>query len=264
MSRGVLGEIADMDYAGVSEAIKEFMRSQVRSAGRRGVVLGLSGGVDSAVTATLAADCLPGGALALVMPDPGVSPAEDTEDALELAEAAGLDHELIDIGPIVREFARALGPDRRGAGNLRARIRAGILYHHAGARDYLVAGSSDRSERLIGYFTKHGDGAADIMPIASLYKTQVRGLARHLGVARKIAEKRSSPNLWPGHDAEEELGATYEEIDAVLHCTVDRGLPAGEVPGVLGIGAEKVGRIYGMYLGSGHKRRAAPSAPAGA
>jgi len=261
VSQEILSRIADRDYARISEGIEGFIRSRVAQAGKDGVILGLSGGVDSAVTAVLAKRCFPESTLAMVMPDSKVSPREETADALRLADGLGLDYKLLDINLIVSEFAKVLEPSRRGTGNLRARVRADILYYYANVRNYLVLGSSDKSEFLIGYFTKHGDGAADAMPIASLYKTQVRRLAGHLGVPQEIIGKKSSPNLWPDHDAEAEIGLTYEEIDPILHCLVDRGLSSEETERELGASEEKILRVCRMHRDSMHKREPAPRAP---
>jgi NAD+ synthase len=108
-----------------------------------------------------------------------------------------------------------------------ARIRMNILYYHASVNGYLVAGTSDKSELFIGYYTKFGDGAADIMPIANLYKTQVRALAKYLKVPQAIVDKKSSPRLWDNHLAEEEIGMGYETIDPILHLLIDsRSQPA--------------------------------------
>jgi len=258
LGRDVLGEITDKDYAGIARDAEDFIRSHVRSAGKKGVVLGLSGGIDSVVTAVLAKRCLPDDSLALIMPDSKVSPREETGDALKLVDSLGMDHILLDIGPVIDEFAKVLEPNQKSVGNLRARVRMGILYYHALTKDYLVLGSSDRSEFLIGYFTKYGDGAADILPIVSLYKTQVRRLAEHLGIPGGIIQKKSSPNLWPGHDAEEEIGATYEEVDQILYCVAEGRGSARDVEDQLDLPREKIERICRMYRDSRHKREPAP------
>ena len=113
---------------------------------------------------------------------------------------------------IHKEYYKVLEPEDRALGNLRARIRKNILYYYANSKNLSVLGSSDKSEYLIGYFTKFGDGAADILPIASLYKTQIRALAKFLGVPDHIISKKSSPNRWPNHIAESEIGASTNGI----------------------------------------------------
>jgi NAD+ synthase len=139
-------------------------------------------------------------------------------------------------------------------GNLRARIRMNILYYYANLKNLMVLGSSDKSEFNIGYFTKFGDGAADLLPIVSLYKTQVRGIAKHLEIDEEIISKKSSPHLWPNHEAEHEIGAEYEEIDIILYCILELKLPIEEIIKVSEIGEEKVQKIYQLYKKSRHKR----------
>ena len=117
-----------------------------------------------------------------------------------------------------------------------------------------MLGSSDKSEYLIGYFTKFGDGAADVLPIASLYKTQIRELARTLGVPDNIIVKKSSPNLWPNHTAESEIGVSYEEIDTILHCINDKQMTKDETVSKTEIGLTTVDKIYQLYKKSEHKR----------
>ena len=115
-------------------------------------------------------------------------------------------------------------------------------------------GTSDKSEYLIGYFTKFGDGSADMLPIVSLYKTQLRELAKIIGVPNNIIIKKSSPNLWKGHNAEDEIGVSYEEIDSVLYCLVDKKLSVNEIIQKTEISRKSVEKIYQMYQKSKHKR----------
>ena len=137
---------------------------------------------------------------------------------------------------------------------MRARIRANLLYYYANVRNYLVVGSSDKSEFLIGYFTKFGDGSADSLPIVSLYKTQVRELAKFLGVPKSVIEKKSSPYLWKNHLAEEEIGASYAEIDSILYCMYDKKLSIDEVIKKTNIERNIVEKIHERYKNSKHKR----------
>jgi len=129
-----------------------------------------------------------------------------------------------------------------------------ILYYYANKYNGLVVGTSDRSELLIGYYTKYGDGAVDILPIGALYKTQVRKLAEKLGLPRRIVEKPSSPGFWVGHLAEDEIGIKYEVIDVVLYALFDKGLKPEEVPRYTGIDQGIVNKILDMHRRSRHKR----------
>jgi NAD+ synthase len=258
VNQETLEKIRNQDYSKVRKDIEQFLGDSIAKSNAAGLVFGLSGGIDSAVIAYICAKSFKDKTLALIMPDSKITPKDETEDALHIVDSLALDYKLIDIGLIHSQFANILEPDERALGNLRARIRAGVLYYYANLRNYLVIGSSDKSEQLIGYFTKFGDGSADILPIASLYKTQIREMARHLGVKDSIIAKKSSPNLWRGHIAEDEIGASYEEIDSVLYCIVDKSMTLEETQNVTEIQIEKIEKIYQLYKKSEHKRMMPP------
>ncbi len=262
VKRITMEDITGLDYEAVAEALSEFTREVVASAGARGVVVGVSGGVDSATTLALMVRALGADKVfALVMPDSAVTPPEDVKDALSVIDKFGVEYKSIDIKPIVDSYLTATGenPDKRSLGNLRARIRMSLLYLYANMEGRLVAGTGDRSEILIGYFTKYGDGGVDFLPIGCLYKTQVRMLAKHLGVPPRIAEKPSSPRLWPGQLAEAELGIPYEEIDLILYGLFDLGLSPDEVVEATGLEPWKVQRVLELHRSSEHKRHPPPS-----
>ncbi len=261
MIQDILDELTIKDYPQISKDLECFIKNQVTVTNRQGVILGLSGGIDSAVLAVLAKNAFPKNTLVLIMPDGKISPKQETEDALELINKLGLDYKLLDINLLVNEFTKILEPDQKSAGNLRARIRSNILYYYANLKNYLVLGSSDKSEYLIGYFTKYGDGAADTLPLVSLYKTQIRKLAQYLEIPQSIIEKKSSPNLWPGHDAEGEIGATYQEIDSILYCMTHHKQSIKDAQKTLNIPTEKIKKIYQMHQNSKHKRELATKAP---
>ena len=207
LNQDIINEIKNNDYASITETIEKFLSDQIEKNHAKGVILGLSGGIDSAVLAYICKRKLKDKTLAIIMPDTSITPLE-TEDALKMISLTGIEYKLIDIKPIVNEYSMYLEPNEKAKGNLRARIRTNILYYYANAKNYLVLGSSDKSENLIGYFTKFGDGASDLTPIISLYKLQVREIAKYLGVPDQIISKKSSPHLWKEHDAEKELGAS--------------------------------------------------------
>ena len=247
-------EIKNQDYESIKKGIENFLLDEVKTRHANGVVLGLSGGIDSAVVAALCSDILKDKTLALMLPDSTITPPQETEDAIELAKKLGLKYKVIDIHPIHEGFAKYLESDERALGNLRARIRANILYYHANVSNSLVLGSSDKSEFLIGYFTKHGDGSSDLQPIVSLYKIQIRELAKHLGVPDKIIQKKSSPHLWSHHIAENELGVSYEEIDVVLYCMIDKKMSKSEIL-KMNLSSEQIfDKTYSLYKNSEHKR----------
>ncbi len=219
-----------------------------------GLILGLSGGIDSAVLAYLCKRSLKDKTLALIMPDTEITPSYETEDALKMISLTGIPYKLIDINPIIKEYSMYLEPSDWAKGNLRARVRTNILYYYANAKNYLVLGSSDKSEHLIGYFTKFGDGAADLVPIISLYKLQVRKIAEHLGVPKNVIAKKSSAHLWKNHEAEKEIGVSYEEIDSILYCIFDKKLSIDQTVEETQIDKTTVDKVYSLYLNSEHKR----------
>jgi NAD+ synthase len=254
LNKTLLEEITKRDYQLIQNKIESFLTEEVSQRQSAGVIFGLSGGIDSAVIAALCAKSLKSKSLTLLMPDSKITPRTDTEDALKLVDKIGLDYKLIDISLVHSEYSKYLEPNTLALGNLRARIRSNILYYYANSKNLLVLGSSDRSEYLIGYFTKFGDGAADLLPIVSLYKTQIREFAKSLGVPDSIISKKSSPNLWQGHLAEDEIGLSYEEIDLILYCTVDKNLSLQETANLADIDLSVVDKIHKLYKKSEHKR----------
>ncbi|MEM2786406.1 MAG: NAD+ synthase [Candidatus Nitrosotenuis sp.] len=256
MNTKILDEIIKQDYAKIQVDIDSFLRKHIADA--QGLVFGLSGGIDSAVIAYICANSFKEKTLALIMPDSKVSPKQETEDALHLVDSLGIDYKLIDINMIHSQFANIVEPQETALGNLRARIRSALLYYYANLKNYLVVGTSDKSEYLIGYFAKFGDGSADILPIVSLYKSQIREFARFLKVKDSIISKKSSPHLWKGHTAEEEIGVTYDEIDSVLYCLVDKNMTIDQTADATDIDKSKIERIHQMYKKSEHKRTMPP------
>ena len=256
MNQDIINEIINQDYEDVANKIEGFVIDVVNNSNANGVVLGLSGGIDSAVLAYICKNKLQKKTLALIMPDTDITPKTETQDALEIIALTGIQSKLVDIKPIVNEYDRHLEPDETAKGNLRARVRTNMLYYYANAKNYLVLGSSDKSEYMIGYFTKFGDGASDIAPIVSLYKLQVREIAKYLGVPKGIISKKSSPHLWRGHQAEREIGLSYEEIDSILYCLFEKKLSVRETEGVTQISRAAIEKVSQLKASSEHKRSA--------
>ncbi len=254
MNQDIISEIKNQDYFSITETIEKFLVDQIEKNHAKGVILGLSGGIDSAVLAYLCKRKLKKNTLAIIMPDTTITPKIETEDALKMIALTGIEYKLIDIKPIINEYSMYLEPNDKSKGNLRARVRTNILYYYANAKNYLVLGSSDKSENLIGYFTKFGDGASDITPIISLYKLQVRELAKHLKVPDNVISKKSSPHLWEGHEAEKELGLPYEEIDSILYCLFDKKLSVKETQEKTQIEKSVIEKIQKLNINSEHKR----------
>ena len=209
------------------EVIIGFIRSQLKQTGFERLVIGLSGGVDSATVAFLAARGI--GAdklLAVRMPYRTSSDASET-DALRVVEALGCPTEQVDITPMVEPMLALISGDDEAAlnvrrGNVMARQRMIVLYDRSASFDALVTGTSNKTEALLGYGTLHGDMAAAIAPIGDLYKTQLRSVAGELGVPGEILDKPPSADLWPGQTDEGELGRTYDLLDRTLFALVDR------------------------------------------
>ena len=254
MSEDILNEIKNLNYAEIIKSIQIGIIQKCNNYNKNGVIFGLSGGIDSGVIAYLCAKSMKEKTLALIMPDSKISPKEETEDAIKIVDTLGINYKLIDINSIHKEYYNVLDPNDLALGNLRARIRKNLLYYYANSKNLLVLGSSDKSEFNIGYFTKFGDGAADLLPIVSLYKTQIRQIAKELGLPNNIITKKSSPNLWPNHVAESEIGATYDEIDCILYCIIDKKLSVDETVSQTKIESETVEKIYQLYKKSEHKR----------
>jgi NAD+ synthase len=254
---GTLEELLSQDYKKISNKIEKFLSAYIPKSSAKGLVIGLSGGLDSSVVLKLSVNALgQSNVLGLVMPS-DTTPREDTDHAIDLARDLGIRYHILDIHPIIQKFEEILPEDKEARGNLMARVRMSLLYYYAGISGYLVAGTSDKSEIQIGYFSKFGDGAADIMPIAILYKTQVRALAQYLGIPAAIVQKKSSPRLWENHLAEDEIGMDYDLIDPILHLLVDKKMQPKYATKNLGVSSKDIHKVQHMIEKSMHKRRAA-------
>ncbi len=243
--------------------ICSFISSVYDNAGVDSVVIGLSGGIDSSLTATLATDALgPAHVHGLIMPSQ-VNPDTSASHAETIATNLGITYDTIAIEPIVTAFTNAYGPPGVGQetiGNIRVRTRAVLLYYAANHRNALVLGTGNRSEALVGYFTKYGDGAVDCHPIGNLYKHQVRQLARHLDVPDDVIEKPPSAELWEDHTDEDELGLAYDKIDTILALTIDGPYPPSAViEHHEAISMSDVKRVHQLYEQSIHKRQLPPT-----
>ena len=245
--------------AHAEETIAAFLRAHAGTGGPTGVVIGLSGGIDSALTARLARDALgPERVLGLLLPDARF-PADLRTETEEYARALGIAHRTIEIEPIEARFRDAVAElaDPVALGNVKARIRMTILYAVARAAGRLVAGTGNKSEILLGYFTKYGDGGVDLLPIGDLYKTEVRELAARLDLPAAIRERPPTAGLWEGQTDEAELGFPYEVIDQIL-VGLEQLRTDDDIARRTGVPLERVREVLDRVGRNRHKRRPPP------
>jgi NAD+ synthase len=250
-----------MDYEKVVDKVHRFLQNKLEETGAEGYVLGISGGLDSAVGAKLAVDAVGSeNVYGWVMPGKPSDP-ENMEDARQLCDSLDLNYREADIEEVVNDFTKK-APISTGEvteGNIRARVRMVYEYTDANENDLLVLGAGNKTEIKIGYFTKYGDGAVDVRPIADLYKTEVKELAEHIGLDQKFIEKQPTAGLWEGQTDEGELGATYSKIDTIMKHIIETDLDIEEISDKTGIQESEVERFKKMYEKSKHKRQQPPS-----
>ncbi len=247
------------DWNEVINRITSFIKQKVDEADAKGVVVGISGGIDSAVVSFLCVRALGWDrVLGLIMPEKGVTPEEDVNDALKICKMLGIEYKVIEINPVIDVFLKILGRnDDIAVANIKPRVRMIINYYHANSRKMLVAGTGNKSELMVGYFTKYGDGGVDILPIGDLYKTEVFQLAKYLGVPEKIINKKPSAGLWKGQTDEEELRISYSKLDAILKA-IERDIELTKIPEIAGVKEDEVNRVVQMIQNSKHKREMPP------
>jgi NAD+ synthase len=232
--------------------ISAWIQTKVKESGAKGVVVGLSGGIDSSLVAVLSKQAVGDHLRGLIMPCHSI--ATDVEHAEILARKFSIRKQRIDLAPVNDLMVKLLPEGNRMArANLRPRLRMITLYYFANTLGYLVARTDNKTESFTGYFTKHGDGGVDILPISHLLKRQVTAMTRELGVPEEIITKPPSAGLWEGQTDEGEMGMTYEELDTII-----AGIESGNIDGLDPALVEKAKR---MHASSEHKRRLPPSFP---
>ena len=240
------------------EIVTDFIKSYVIKSGKKGGVIGLSGGIDSAVVAVLAKNGLGEENIQfLILPDSN-SQENDIKDAMAIAGNSPC--KIIEIDSIVSALTRELKIDEGDKiliGNIKARTRMIILYSYASMLNYLVIGTGNKSELLTGYFTKYGDGGADLLPIGDLYKTEVFEIAKKINIPVNIINKAPTAGLWPGQKDEEELGIDYRSLDMILY-GLEHLDSISDISRKAGVDLDTVKKIQEMVMRSWHKRNLPP------
>ena len=239
--------------------IKDFIAEAIEKSGLEGAVVAVSGGIDSAVTLDLTVKALGADRVtAVTMPERDVTPERDIMDVMQHCERLGVTCSTVDITPILHVIRDALPnydvTDRITSGNIKPRVRMTGAYYFANKQRRMVMGTSNKTELLIGFFTKYGDGGVDLMPLADLYKTQLRQLARHLNIPKNIIEKPPSPGFYPGHTDEGELGIDYTTLDLILY-SWEKGSDASMIATDLSISPDLVESVMRRVNANEHKRR---------
>ncbi len=234
----------------LSNRIVEWIKNIVSDSGADGIVLGLSGGIDSAVVGALCKRAVGEKLLALILPCH--SEQGDMVDSEKVSETFGIKTEKVDLTSVYDQLTSILPPSSELANaNLKPRLRMIVLYHYANGLNYLVAGTGNKTELEIGYFTKYGDGGVDMLPLAGLLKKDVRSLAAELGVPEEIISKPPTAGLWKGQTDEGEIGMSYEELDTVIS-----SIRSGEIGK---LEQASVAKVRKLIESSHHKRQSIPA-----
>jgi NAD+ synthase len=251
--------LSPKDSKKIRSEIKAGIRRKVREAGAKGVVVGLSGGIDSSLVAILAKEAGVD-VYGLVLPESASSGGSDASDAVNLAEKFKIKYGSLELDRVltsIRNDFQWSGFKRnrmKSWGNVKARVRMTLLYLTANLDKRIVLGTGNRTELMLGYFTKYGDGGVDYLPIGGLYKTQVRQLAKYAGVPEAICRKTPTAGLWPGQTDEGELGLKYRQIDEILHSLLDQKLSVKETARKTKLPESAVRKIKRKIAESSHKR----------
>ncbi len=244
----------NLDFTKLVKDIQNWIKEYINNANAKGVVLGLSGGIDSSVTAALSVNAL-GKENVIGLGLPCHSIKQDLEDGKFVAENLGINFKIFDLTStydmLLSVLKDKMEPSTMAVANLKPRLRMSTIYLVGQSKGYLVAGTGNRAEIAIGYFTKYGDGAADIEPLASLYKCEVKELAKILEIPEAIIDKKPSAGLWPGQTDEGEIGMSYDLLDEILY-RIDHYLELSD------INPEYVQKVIKMMESAEHKNKMPP------
>jgi NAD+ synthase len=245
-----------LDYESIIPEIQEWIRVYCKSANANGIVVGISGGIDSAVTSTLCANAL-GKDAVIGLSLPCLSNPQDLSDAELLATQLGIEFIILDLSSVYEEFMKitsnTIETNNIASANLKARLRMGACYFTAQSKGgYLIGGTGNRTELAIGYFTKYGDGGVDIEPLGELYKCEVREIAKKLNIPENIITKPPSAGLWEGQTDEGEIGMKYDLLDEIIY-RIDYNLDLND------LNKNDVKRVKDMMRASEHKLKTPPS-----
>jgi NAD+ synthase len=255
LRQGVVISELKIDLDNTKKRLIDFLRAEFEKSGVENAVIGLSGGIDSALSAALTSEALGPERLHCVLMPYRTSSPESISDAMLLVDKLNCSHEIVDISPVVDAFiAHEPDMDRIRRGNIMARTRMITLYDRSAKNRALVVGTGNKTEILLGYTTLFGDSACAINPIGQLYKTQVWALARHLGVPEEMIIKAPSADLWQGQSDEEELGFTYKEVDRLFYYMVDIGKSDIELES-LGFASDFIDSVRRRMMSQEFKRR---------
>jgi len=225
--------------------IQKFLKNLLTTANANGFVVGLSGGIDSAVTAALAR-AISKNILAIIMPCNSIK--QDAVDAIEFAKKFKIKYEIVDLTKVFNQFIKILPPaNSLAVANIKPRLRMITLYYFAAKNNYLVLGTGNKTEIEVGYFTKYGDSGVDALPLADCYKFEVYEIARYLKINQAIIDKPPSAGLWQGQTDEAEMGITYKELDEIL-------IALSQKKDISNFDKKKLALVKSMQIKSEHKR----------
>lgn len=241
----------------IAKQIQIFIKNKVEGAGAKGAIIGLSGGIDSAVSAVLAVKALgKDRVFGLIMPCGSKYNKQHEADAKALCKKFKIKYEVIDLTyphtTLVNRIPDDITPTALSVGNLSARLRMCMLYYVGQSLGYLICGTENKTEHELGYFTKYGDSGTDFEPIAELYKTEIRQLAKYLGVPKQIITKAPTAGLWDGQTDEGELGVTYKDVDIILQ-QIEEAKDSKVI--VSNFDYQKIEKVLKIIQKSEHKRK---------